>query len=128
MLCGRVLTGLGAAMLLFSGAVKLAAPQPVLDSMVELGWPTSATTGLGLLELGCTLLYLWPRTSRLGIVLVTGYLGGAVATHLRRLDPWLSHTLFPVWLGAALWLALLLRDAELRTVMLAPFRRRRGRS
>lgn len=117
---GRVLTGLAVAFLLFSASMKFFASQMVREGMVELGYSPQIALGLGTLELLCTLLYAVPMTSRLGAVLLTGYLGGAVATHLRLLHPWLSHTLFPVWLGACVWAGLLLRDRALRAVLLAP--------
>lgn len=116
---GRVLTGLVVAFLVSSAAMKFAAPEPVAATMRQLGWPLEVTTGLGVLEVACTLLYAVPATARIGAVLLTGYLGGAVATHLRLLDPWLSHTLFPVWIGAVAWAGLLLRDPALRAVLLA---------
>jgi uncharacterized membrane protein YphA (DoxX/SURF4 family) len=116
---GRVLTGLAVAFLLFSASMKFLAPELVRASMVELGYPPQLATALGVLELACTLLYAWPRTARFGAVLLTGYLGGAVATHLRLQHPWLSHTLFPVWLGALAWAGLLLRDAPLRAAWFA---------
>jgi hypothetical protein len=114
---GRVLSGLGVAFLLFSASIKLAAPEPVLTTMAQLGFPPQLLTGLGLLELSCTLLYAIPGTARVGVILLTGYLGGACATHLRLLDPWLTHTLFPIWLGGVLWAGLLLRDPGLRRVL-----------
>jgi hypothetical protein len=116
---GRILTGLAIAFLLFSSLIKFFAPAMVRETMVQLGYPPEISTWLGVLELTCTLLYAFPRTARVGAVLLTGYLGGAVATHLRLLDPWLTHTLFPVWLGAFAWAGLLLRDAPLRAVLLA---------
>jgi hypothetical protein len=116
---GRVLTALAVAFLLFSASIKFVAPAMVRETMVTLGYPPELSTWLGVLELVCTLLYAVPRTARVGAILLTGYLGGAVATHLRLLDPWLTHTLFPVWLGAFAWAGLLLRDAPLRAVLLA---------
>jgi hypothetical protein len=116
---GRVLTGLAVAFLLFSSLVKFVAPAMVRENMIELGYPPDLALGLGSLELLCTGLYAIPATSRLGAVLLTGYLGGAVATHMRLLHPWFSHTLFPVWLGAIAWAGLLLRDRALREVVLA---------
>ncbi len=117
---GRVLSGIGVAFLLFSASCKLFGGDMVRDGMRELGWPPEIATGLGVLELLCTLLYAFPRTARLGAIVTTGYLGGAVATHLRLLHPWTSHTLFPVWLGLLMWAGLLLRDPALRAVLLAP--------
>lgn len=119
---GRWLSGLGVAFLLFSAGIKLVAPEPVHATLAQLGWPPQWARGLGVLELACTLLYAIPRTARVGVVLLTGYLGGAVATHLRLLDPWLSHTLFPVWLGILLWAGLGLRDPELRVLLRPPHR------
>ena len=116
---GRVLTGFAVAFLLFSSLIKFFAPAMVRETMVQLGYPPQLSTWLGVIELGCTLLYALPRTARIGAILLTGYLGGACATHLRLLDPWLTHTLFPVWLGTLAWAGLLLRDAPLRTVLLA---------
>ncbi|HEX5053689.1 MAG TPA: DoxX family protein [Planctomycetota bacterium] len=118
-IAGRVLTGLAVAFLLFSSLLKFFAPTLVRETMVQLGFPPQISIWLGVLELACTLLYALPATARVGVVLLTGYLGGAVATHLRLLDPWLTHTLFPVWLGALAWAGLLLRDARLRAVLLA---------
>ena len=115
---GRVASGLAVAFLLFSAGIKLLAPGEVAATMRELGYPPQLTIGLGLLELTCTLLYAMPRTARLGVLLLTGYLGGAVATHLRLLDPWATHTLFPIWIGAVAWCGLLLRDPQLRHVLL----------
>lgn len=118
LVAGRVLTGLAVAFLLFSSLVKFLAPEMVRESMIELGYPPQIALGLGTLELLCTVLYAIPATSRLGAVLLTGYLGGAVATHLRLMHPWLSNTLFPIWIGAIVWAGLLLRDRALREVVL----------
>ncbi len=115
---GRVLSGLAVAFLLFSSLLKFVAPQVARDSLVELGWPPQLAVGLGALELACTVLYAVPTTTRWGAVLLTGYLGGAVATHLRLLHPWATHTLFPVWLGGLVWAGLLLRDPPLRALLM----------
>ena len=116
---GRVLSGLVVAFMLFSAGIKFTGAEPVRATMLQLGFPPELTPGLGVLELACTLLYALPRTARVGAVVLTGYLGGACATHLRLLDPWLSHTLFPIWLGAFAWAGLLLRDPALRHVLAA---------
>ena len=116
-LIGRILSVLAVLLLVFSGGVKVLLLPPALESFDQLGYPRSVAFGIGVLELACTLLYVWPRTSIYGAVLLTGYLGGAVATHLRLLDPWLSHTLFPLYVGAFLWGGLLLRDARLRALV-----------
>ncbi len=117
---GRVLSGITVAFLLFSASCKFFGGDMVRDGMHELGYPPEIAAGLGVLELLCTLLYAIPRTARLGAIVTTGYLGGAVATHLRLLHPWMSHTLFPVWLGLLLWAGLLLRDPAMRAVLLGP--------
>src|SRR5262245_58407209 len=117
---GRILSALPVLFLLFDAAIKLVKIQPVIDSMAALGYPDIAR-GLGVLELVCTVLYALPRTALLGAILLTGLLGGAIATHLRVQDPWLTHTLFSLYLAAPLWLGLWLRDPLLRELL--PFRR-----
>jgi hypothetical protein len=117
---GRVLSALPVLFLLFDGAIKLVKIQPVIDTMAALGYPDVAR-GLGVLELVCTVLYAIPRTALLGAILLTGLLGGAIATHLRVQDPWLTHTLFSLYLAAPLWLGLWLRSALLRELL--PVRR-----
>jgi hypothetical protein len=116
---GRVLSGIAVLFLLFDGAIKLVPIQPVTDSLRELGYPASDSFArfLGILTLICTALYAWPRTALLGAVLLTGIMGGAIASHLRLGDPLFSHTLFGVWLGLLFWVGLWLRDARVRRVM-----------
>ena len=114
---GRVLTGIAVLFLAFSASLKLLVTAPAVESFAQLGYPTSVGFGIGVLEIACTLLYLWPRTAVYGAVLLTGYLGGAVATHLRLLDPWFTHTLFPLYVGAFVWGGLLLRDRRLRALL-----------
>jgi len=89
----------------------------VAEPSIQLGWPTHLNPVLGVLILGCLALYLWPRTAALGATLLTGYLGGAVAIHLRVGDPLGSHVLFPVYVGALFWAGLALRDARVRTLI-----------
>ena|SRR2546423_5275091 len=113
---GRVLSGLAVLFLLFDASLKLLKLPVAIDATVQLGYPASAVLVIGLLELICTLLYVIPSTSVLGAVLLTGYLGGAVATHLRHSDPLFSHVLFPTYVGAVLWAGLLLREQRLRAV------------
>lgn len=110
LLAGRAATGLALAFLLFSGGMKFSGHPSLAESFEHLGWPLGHAAGLGVLELACTLLVALPRTALLGLVLLTGYLGGAVATHVRVGDPWLTHALFPVGLGALAWAGQLLRD------------------
>ena len=117
---GRVMSGLPALFLLLDGVMKLVQPAPVVEGTVALGYPASAIAPLGVVLLASTALYLFPRTALLGAVLLTGYLGGAVATHVRVEHPLLSHTLFPTYLGALLWGGLWLRDRRLRALL--PFR------
>jgi hypothetical protein len=114
---GRVITTFPVLFLLFDGAIKLLRISPVLQSFVHLGYDPQIAVGIGILELIFVALYLVPRTSIAGAVLFTGYLGGAVATHLRIGDPLLTHVLFPTYVAALLWGGLLLRDARLRAVI-----------
>src|SRR5690606_9688014 len=112
---GWIMTGLLLAFLLpASVAPKLMGAQVALESLQALDWPTSAVLALGVLELVLLLLYAWPRTGPLGAVLFTAMLGGTVASHLRADSPLASHTLFGVYLGVFLWIALYLRDARFR--------------
>jgi hypothetical protein len=97
--------------------VKLLRLAPAMESTAQLGYSTSVVLPLGLLQLACLVLYLVPRTSGLGAVLWTGYLGGAVATHVRLGNPLFSHILFPVFVAALLWLGLWLRDARVRRLL-----------
>ena len=110
---GRILGLLPALFLLLDGAMKLVKPEPVVEATVKLGYPESVIVGLGILLLTCTVLYLIPRTAVLGAILLTGYLGGAVASHLRAGDP-LFAVFFPVVFGVLLWGSLYLRDGRLR--------------
>jgi hypothetical protein len=116
---GRLLSGLLIVFLLMDAGMKLPPLQPVSDTMSALGWPADATTarGLGLLVLAITALYAWPRTAILGALLLTAYLGGAVATHMRVGSPLFSHVLFGVYLGVVAWAGLWLRDPRLRTLL-----------
>ncbi len=114
---GRALSGLCVLFLVVDAGAKIALLQPVLDGTVELGYPAAVIVPLGVVLLGSTILYAIPATAVLGAILVTGYLGGAVATHVRVGHPLLTHTLFPVWLGIVLWGGLWLRDARLRALL-----------
>jgi hypothetical protein len=120
---GRLLSGLVILFLVFDGAMKLIPLTVVTDAMMQLGYGSSESLArtLGVITLGCTILYAIPRTSLLGAILLTGYLGGAMATHLRVGSPLLSHTLFGFYLGLMVWGGLYLRDAALRRLM--PLRR-----
>ena len=117
---GRVLTALPVLFLAFDVTIKLMKIQPVVDSFTQLGIPVELARVVGTVELICLALYCIPRTAVLGAMLLTGYLGGAVLTHLRIGSPLLSHTLFPIYIGIMLWGALWLRDQRVR--MLIPLR------
>jgi DoxX-like family len=113
---GRIISALSALFLLVDGAMKLVKPQVVVKGTVELGYAKTVILPLGLVLLACMTLYLIPRTAVLGAILLTGYLGGAVATHVRAgQGPF--EILFPVVLGALLWGGLVLRDDRLRTLI-----------
>lgn len=118
---GRVLSGVAVAFLLFDAAGKLLQVQPVVDGTLQLGYPRSTVFPLGALLLACVLTYLAPRTAVLGALLLTGYLGGAVATHVRVGSPLFSHVLFPTYVAALVWGGLLLRDPRLGVFL--PIRR-----
>jgi DoxX-like family len=96
--------------------------QPVIDGTTQLGYPPDIVFSLGVTLLSCVVAYLIPRTSVLGAVLLTGYLGGAVATHVRVGNPLFTHVLFPTYVAALLWGGLMLRDARLRAFL--PWRHR----
>ena len=117
---GRVLSGLAVLFLLFDGVMKFfmdKLPPEALEAGAALQWPIEKMPLVGTLLLLCTLLYLIPRTSVLGAVLLTGYLGGAVASHIRVSNPLFSHTLFPVYIAVLLWLGLYLRDLRTRNLI-----------
>jgi hypothetical protein len=114
---GRVLSGLAVLFLTFDGVIKLVPVPEAVQSMTELGYP------LGVLELLCLALYLVPRTALVGAVLWTGYLGGAITTHLRVESPLFTHTLFPIYVALLLWGGLWLRDSRV-SALLAPVGRR----
>jgi hypothetical protein len=118
---GRVLSTLASLFLLFDATLKFIKPQAVIDGTIALGYSVSAITPLAVVLLICTMLYIIATTQVLGAILLTGYLGGAVATHVRHGDPRFSHILFPPYLGVFLWLGLYLRDPALRNFI--PFRK-----
>ena len=120
-LTGRILSGIAVLFLLFDGVAKLLQVQPVIDGTLQLGYPRDIVFSLGVILLTCLLAYIVPRTSVLGALLLTGYLGGAVATHARLEHPLFSHTLFPIYVGLFIWGGLVLRDERLRAFL--PVRR-----
>jgi hypothetical protein len=117
---GRVLSGLAVAFMLFDGGIKLVPLSVVTETMGQIGWPATPelARGLGILALICTALYAVPRTSLIGAILLTGYLGGAIATQLRIGAPLFSHILFGVYLGLLVWGGLVLRDGRVRALLL----------
>jgi hypothetical protein len=120
---GRVLSALSALFLLFDGVMKLVKPGFVVEATVRLGYPESVIIPLGVILVASTVLYLIPRTSILGAILLTGYLGGAVATHVRHEDT-AFEIVFPAIFGALVWGGLVLRDTRLRS--LVPWRSSRA--
>jgi hypothetical protein len=113
---GRIISTLPVLFLLIDGIMKVVKPAVVVAATVQLGYPESVIIGLGVVLLACTILYLIPRTAVLGAILLTGYLGGAVATHVRVSGP-LFNIIFPVILGAMLWGGLYLRDQRVRSLV-----------
>jgi DoxX-like family len=118
---GRIMSGVVVLFLLFDSTMKLIKIAPVVEAQAVLGYPDELARVIGGIVLVCALLYAFPRTSVLGAILLTGLLGGAIASHLRIGSPIFSHTLFGVYLGLLAWGGLFLRDARLR--MLIPLRR-----
>jgi len=114
LVAGYVLTVLVALFLTFDTVIKVLKLAPAVQGTTKLGYPASAVLWIGLIELVCLTLYLVPRTSVLGALLLTGYLGGAIATHVRLGSPLLSHTLFPIYVALLLWGGLYLRETRLR--------------
>lgn len=113
---GLILTWLAALFLLVDGGMKIFKPAPVIEATVKLGYPESAIVPIGIVLVVCTLLYVLPATMYLGAILLTGYLGGAVATHVRAQDPTFS-VLFPVIIGAMVWGGIWFRDLRLRALL-----------
>ena len=117
---GRIISALPVLFLLLDAVFKLIKPAPVVEATVRLGYPEGVIVGLGIVLLLSTIVYLIPLTSVLGAILLTGYLGGAVATHV-RVGESLFSIIFPVIFGALLWLGLFLREPRLRPLI--PLRR-----
>ncbi|HLA96203.1 MAG TPA: DoxX family protein [Pyrinomonadaceae bacterium] len=114
---GYIISAIPVLFLLMDGVGKLFKPEPVVTGTTELGYNESIIIPLGIVLLASTIIYIIPKTSMLGAVLLTGYLGGAVATHVRVGSPLFTHTLFPVYLGIFLWLGLFLRERRLRALV-----------
>jgi DoxX-like family len=114
---GRILGVVSTLFLLMDGVMKLIKPAPVVEATVRLGYSEGVIQSLGIALLVCTTLYAIPRTSVLGAILLTGYLGGAVAANVRVGNPLFSHTLFPVYVALLVWGGLYLRDRRLRKLI-----------
>ena len=117
---GRVLGGLPILFLAVDGIFKLIGPDAVVKGAGDLGYPVSTMFGIGLACLAGVVLYVIPKTSLIGAILLTGYLGGAVATHVRVDHPLFTHTLFPIYFAIALWASLVLRNARVRAALVEP--------
>ena len=113
---GRIASGLPALFLLVDGVMKLIKPAVVVETTMKLGYAESTILPLGLLLIACTIVYLIPRTAVLGAILLTGYLGGAVSTHVRAAEGSFP-IVFPVIFGVLIWLGLYLRDTRLQALL-----------
>ena len=116
---GRVLSGIAVLFLTFDVGIKLVRSKDAVEGTAQLGWAPHHLPILGAIQAVCLALYLVPRTAPLGAVLWTGYLGGAIATHLRLDNPLFTHILFPVYVAALLWAGLYLRDDRVRALLRA---------
>ena len=114
---GRVLAGLAIAFLVFDAVIKLIPIQPVIDAMAHLGYPIGLAPVIGILGLVGVALYAIPRTSILGAIFLTAFLGGATASQVRIGEPLFTHVLFPSYIAALLWGGLWLRDARARALV-----------
>jgi hypothetical protein len=113
---GWIISGLVALFNLFDAGAKFVKPAPVVEAFARTEWPIDLSSTLGAILLACTVVYLIPQSTVLGAILLTGFLGGAVATNLRLHNPLLTHTLFPVYTGVLLWLGLWLREPRVGSV------------
>jgi DoxX-like protein len=113
---GRVLSLLAALFMLLDGVMKIVKPPQVLEANVRLAFPVSALSSIGIVLIACTLIYLIPRTSIVGAILLTGYLGGAVASNVRAGSGWFE-TIFPLLFAALVWCGVGMRDPRLRDLL-----------
>jgi hypothetical protein len=113
---GRIVTGLATLFLLMDGIMKVVKPAPVIEASARLGYPETTLSGIGLVLVACTLMYVIPRTAIFGAILLTGYLGGAVASQVRAGSGWFE-VVFPVLFGVVVWGGLWLQDRRLRSVL-----------
>lgn len=114
---GRILSGFAVLFLLFDASMKLAQSPMAVKGTTDLGYPASVIFALGVIQIVCLILYLIPRTAVLGAILWVGYLGGAIATHVRVGNPLFSHVLFPLYVALMLWIGLGLRDPRVRALL-----------
>jgi hypothetical protein len=114
---GRILSVLTSLFMLLDGVMKIVKPVQVLEATARLGYPVSALTGIGVALIACTLIYIIPGTSLLGAILLTGYLGGAVASNVRAGSGWFE-TIFPALIAALVWGGIWLRDRRLRNLLM----------
>jgi hypothetical protein len=114
---GRVMSGIISALLILDASVKIFQVQAVIEGSAQLGYPVSTMMPIGITLLSSVILYLIPRTSVFGALLLTGYLGGAIATHVRVGNPLFSHVLFPTYVATIVWGALYLRNPKLRALV-----------
>jgi hypothetical protein len=117
LITGRVLSGIAVLFLTMDAAMKLFQVAPAVEGTVELGYQPNVLIWLGVLQAACLILYLIPRTAVFGAVLWTGYLGGAIATHVRIENPLFTHILFPIYVAMFLWGGLYLRDWRVRAMI-----------
>ncbi len=122
---GRIISALVVLFMLFDSAIKIMKLAPAVEGTARIGYPVSLVLPIGIVLFVCTVLYAIPRTSILGAILLTGYLGGAVASNVRMGNPLFGYVLFPVYVGVLLWVGLFLRDARLRALI--PLRKERFR-
>jgi len=114
---GRILSVLTSLFMLLDGVMKIVKPVQVMEATARLGYPVSALTGIGVALIACTLIYIIPGTSLLGAILLTGYLGGAVASNVRAGSGWFE-TIFPALIAALVWGGIWLRDRRLRNLLI----------
>jgi hypothetical protein len=114
---GRILSGLSVAFMLFDATIHILRPPPVVAGFTALGFPLSVAVPIGVIELVCIILYVIPRTSVLGAIFLTGYLGGAIAAQVRIGAPMFSTTLFPIYVALFLWGGLYFRDPRVRALI-----------
>lgn len=116
-LAGRIITGIAVAFLIFDVTMKLAMVKEAVEGTVQLGFAPGVIFPLGVIQAACLLLYVIPRTAPFGAVMLTAYLGGAVAIHVRLGNPMFTHVLSPVYVAIFLWGGLYLRDARVRALL-----------